>query len=333
MLGFVLRRLASGLLLAVGAATLVFALVESAPGDAADILLGDRPVPAEVEQHIRQAYGLDRPPVERYLSWMSALFLEGELGWSFSRSRPVAAAIGDALPATILLGGTALVLLLVSGTVLGVVSAARRGTWIDKSLTLVSLTVYAMPTFWLGLMAILFLSYLFPVLPASSLQSVGAEELSLTLRLVDRLWHLVLPASVLGLASAAAMARFVRAALLQVLGEGFIRAARARGLTERRVLFVHALGNALIPVINLVGLSLPVLFSGSLVIEVVFGWPGMGRLTYEAILARDCPVLLATTLFATLMVVLGNFAADLAMAAVDPRVRSSLAPGSRWTAG
>ena len=321
MLGFVARRLAIALPLALGAATLVFVLMESAPGNAADLLLGDRPVPPEVRQRIEQVYGLDGPPVERYLRWLGALFLRGELGWSHSRSRPVATAIREAIPATVSLAGAALLLHLLSGILLGVVSAARRGRWTDKSLGFVSLALYAMPTFWLGLMSILILSYFVPILPASSIESVGAAHWSWAHRLADRLWHLVLPASVLGLASAAATMRFVRAGVLQAMAQGFVRAARARGLGGKRVLFVHALRNALIPVINFTGVSLPVLLSGSLVIEVVFAWPGMGRLTYDAILAQDYPVILATTWLATVMVVLGSLAADVAMAAIDPRIR------------
>ncbi|MHC4593059.1 MAG: ABC transporter permease [Planctomycetota bacterium] len=321
MLGFVARRLAIALPLALGAATVVFALMETAPGSATDVLLGDRPVPPDVRQRIEQVYGLDRPPAERYLRWLSALFLQGELGWSHSRSRPVATAIKEALPATVTLAGSALLLHLVSGILLGALSAAWRGKWTDKPLTLAVLVLYAMPAFWLGLMSILLLSYYIPLLPASSLESVGAEEWSWARRLTDRLWHLILPASVLGLASTAATMRLVRAGLLRSLGSDFLRAARARGLGLKRVLFTHALRNALVPVVNYVGVSLPVLLSGSLVIEVVFAWPGMGRLTYDAILAQDHSVVLATTLLATMMVVAGNLAADLAMAAVDPRIR------------
>ena len=178
-----------------------------------------------------------------------------------------------------------------------------------------------MPTFWVGLMAVLGLSYFVPLFPASSMKSVGAEEWSLLARLADRAWHLLLPAGVLGLASAAAMTRFIRAGLLEALGQEFVRAARARGATSRRVLLSHALRHAILPVINLAGLSLPVLVSGSLVIEVVFAWPGMGRLTYDAIHAQDFAVVLAATLLAAMTVVAGNLAADIAMAIADPRIR------------
>jgi len=326
---YVLRRLAIAIPLALGVATLIFVLIESAPGDPVDRILGDRPVPPEVRERIEHVYGLDRPPLERYLHWLSALCLEGELGWSHSRARPVAQVMAETVPPTLTLAAAALFLHLLAGILLGIVSAARRNSWTDRLLTVGSLALYAMPTFWLGLMAILGLSYILPIFPASSMQSVGAAAWPLWLQVADRAWHLFLPAAVLGLASAAAMTRFVRAGLLQALGQEFIRAARARGLGGGRVMFVHALRNALIPVINLIGLSLPILISGSLVTEVVFAWPGMGRLTYEAIRAQDLSIVLATTMLATLLVLLGSLAADLAMALVDPRIRLSGRRGGR----
>lgn len=321
MLRLILKRLVVVIPLALGAATLIFVLMETAPGDPVDVLLGERPVPPEVRERIERAYGLDRSPLERYASWLSALCLHGDLGWSHSRSKPVTTVLAQTLPRTMLLAGSALILHLVVGIALGLLSAAYRDRWPDTAITLGSLALYAMPAFWLGLMAILGLSYLLPLFPASSLQSVGSEGWPLWSRLADRLWHLVLPAGVLGVASAAAMTRFVRSGLLRTLGREFIRAARARGLRGGRVLWSHALRNALLPVINLVGLSLPILFSGSLVIEVVFAWPGMGRLTYDSIRAHDMPVVLAATLLVTVMVLLGSLLADVAMAAVDPRIR------------
>lgn len=327
MFRFVIRRLMIAVPLALGAATLVFVLMETAPGNAADLFLGTHPVPPEVRERIEEVYGLDRSPVERYARWLGALVLRGELGWSHSRGRPVAESLREALPATIMLAGSALLLHVLAGIALGVGAAARRGRWIDRALTVASLAAYALPTFWLGLMGVLTLSYLVPIFPASSIESVGASEWGWFPRLTDRLWHLILPATVLGLGSAAATMRFVRAGLMQKLGLAFVRAARARGVGGKRVLFVHALRNASIPIVNLIGLSLPVLLSGSLVTEVVFAWPGVGRLTYDAIRAQDFPVVLATTLLATLMVVLGNLAADLVMAWVDPRIRIGAARG------
>jgi peptide/nickel transport system permease protein len=321
VLRYVARRTLAALPLALGAATLVFVLMEAAPGDPADLLVGPGPVPPEVRERVERVYGLDRPAHERYLSWLGDLFLRGDLGWSHSRSRPVAEALVDALPPTITLATAALAIHLLAGIALGLFSAAWRGRWRDRWVTGGSLLLYAMPTFWLALMAILALSYKVPLFPASSIQSVGAEDWPLFARILDRLRHLALPAGVLGLSSAAATARFVRSGVLQSLELEFSRAARARGVGPRGLLWRHAFRNALIPVINLVGLSFPALLSGSLVIEVVFAWPGLGRLTYDAIRAGDVPVVLATTLFSTLVVVAGNLAADIAMAAADPRIR------------
>jgi len=320
VLRLIVRRLAVAVPMALGVATLIFLLLESAPGDPIDLLLGDRPVSHEVRESLERAYGFDVSPTRRYFNWLGNL-AQGDLGWSHSRGKPVAAVLRQTLPPTILLAGTALMLNLLLGVVLGVISAAYRGRWPDRALTLGSLWLYAMPAFWLGLMAILLLSYRLPLFPASSMQSVGAADWSAGGRLLDRIWHLILPSAVLGIASAAAMTRFVRAGLLQTLGQEFIRAARARGIDGRGLLLRHALRNALLPVINLVGMSLPILVSGSLVTEVVFAWPGMGRLTYDAIRAHDFTVVMAATLLAAFMVLIGNLAADVAMAFADPRIR------------
>ena len=321
MIRYVLRRLLVAIPLMLGVATLVFVLLEAAPGSPVDQLLGDRQVPPEVRERIERAYGFDRPAPERYVRWLGALCLRGELGWSHSRARPVSRAIAEALPPTLLLAGTAMIFFLLCGVGLGVFSAARRGRWQERLVTMLSLGAYAMPAFWLGLMAILVLSYRVPLFPASSMRGIDAAGLSAPGRFLDLLHHLILPAAVLGAASAAAMTRFVRAGMLDALAEPFVRAARARGVSGRRLLWRHALRRAILPVINLAGLSLPVLVSGSLVVEVVFAWPGMGRLTYDAILTQDTGVVLATTLLATLFVVLGNLFADVAMAWADPRLR------------
>ncbi len=321
MVAFVLRRLALSIPLALGAATLVFLLLEMRPGDPADAMIGPAPVPTEVRQRIERVYGLDRPAHERYFVWLGDLLVRGELGWSHSRSRPVAGLLREALPPTALLAGAALSIHLLCGIVFGVVSVAggRRRTvrWLGHA----ALLLYALPSFWLGLMAILAFSYGLHWFPPSSMSSVGAADWTGWARFWDRLWHLALPAAVLGLSSAAGTARFVQAGMTDALAQGFVRAARARGAGPQRVLWRHALRNAALPVVTLIGLSLPALLSGALVVEVVFAWPGMGRLTYDAIRAGDLSVVLATTWIATLLVVLGNLAADVAMVWIDPRVR------------
>jgi peptide/nickel transport system permease protein len=318
---FILGRLAFAAVLAVGVVTLVFVLMESAPGDPLDIYLGDRVIPAENRARVEQAFGFDQSPATRYAHWLSAILVEGEFGYSYSKRRPVGQLLRTAIPPTLALAATALVLQVFLGILLGVVSAAHRQRWPDRVLTVSSLILYAVPTFWLGLMAAQILGSQLHWFPTSHLQSIDADQLSTLGLLLDRAWHMVLPAGVLGVASAAVMSRFVRAGMLESLGSEFIRAARARGVTGSRVLLVHALRNAAIPIVNLTGMSLPILLSGSLVIEVVFNWPGMGRLTYDAIYARDFPIVLATTLLSSILVVVGNLLADLAMALVDPRIR------------
>ncbi len=329
MTRLIVRRTLAAIPLVLGVLTLVFVLVESAPGDPTGILLGDRPVPAEVRARIVAAYGLDRPPVERYVRWLGSVTMRGELGWSVSRGRPVSRVLAAALPPTLVLASTALLLHLAAGTVIGVVSARWRGRFVDRALGAVSLAFYSMPVFWLGLMAILALSLALGWFPPGATHSVGAEAWSFPRRLADLAWHLTLPAAILGLSSAAALGRFVRSGVGAARREEFVRAARARGASGGRVLVGHALRNALLPAITLAGMSLPVLVSGSLVTEVVFSWPGMGRVAYEAILARDVPVVLAATLLSSLLVVGGNLAADVALLVADPRIRAGGSGGAR----
>ncbi len=321
MLRYALRRLAAAVPVVLGVLTLTFLLVESAPGSPVDLLLGDGPVPPEIRQRVEHAWGLDQPPAARYVGWLASVALHGDLGWSPSRSLPVARVMADALPPTLGLAGAALLVQLLVGIGLGVVAARWRGRWPDRATSLGGLALYAMPTFWIGLMAILALAYAVPLFPPASMRSVGAETWTAPWRAADLLWHLALPAAVLGLSSAAALSRFVRAGVSRTLAEAFVRAARARGAGGGRIVLVHALGNSLLPVITLLGLSLPILVSGSLAVEVVFAWPGMGRLAYEAILARDLPLVLSATLLASCLVVLGSLLADLALAAADPRIR------------
>jgi len=320
MLGLIGRRLLTGIPLIAGVVTLTFLLVEAAPGRPSDLLLGDGPVPPQVRARVEAAYGLDRPPLARYLSWVEGA-ARGDLGWSLSRGRPVTRVLADALPPTIGLAGTALAIELLLGVGIGALHVVRPRGALDSGLGVAGLVLASVPTFWLGLMAILLFAVALPVFPPSSAHSIGASDWSLPSRLADTLWHLALPAMVLGAGSAAIVARFLRAGLMRALGEGFVVAARARGASRARVLARHALPAAFGPVLTFAGLQLPVLVSGSLVVEVVFGWPGMGRVTYDAVMAQDLPVVLAAVLLATILVVAGSLLADVGLALADPRVR------------
>jgi len=320
-----MARLIAGRLLAapvllLAVLTLVFVLVEAAPGSPADTILGDRPVPGEVRASVEAAWGLDRPPAERYVRWLGSA-LRGDLGWSVSRGRPVTEVLARALPPTLALSALALALHLIAGLALAVGGALGRGRWPDRLASALGLALYATPPFWLGLVAILAFAYAVPLFPPAGSRTIGSEGWPLPARLFDLARHAVLPALVLGLGSAASLARHVRSGLLDAASEGFVRAARARGAGTRRALLAHALRAALVPAIQLTGIALPVLVSGSLAVEVVFGWPGMGRLAWDAATAEDVPVVLAATLLASLLVVGGSLISDVGAALADPRIR------------
>jgi peptide/nickel transport system permease protein len=320
MASFLLRRCAAALLLLFLVLTVTFFLVHIAPGDPVTFFESRN---MTVAQHARllHLYGLDRPLPVQYLDWLKAVALHGDWGISFSAQRPVALLIGEALPATLLLAGAALVVQYGLGLLLGVAAARRPGSAVDHLIRVFSLLLYSQPNFWLGLMAILLFSLTFPILPASHLHSVGFEELGLAGRLLDLARHLALPALVIGLHGAAQTTRFVRGSLLEVMGRDYITTARAKGLSERRVVWVHGMRNAVLPLIQVFALSFSNLLSGSLVTEVVFAWPGLGRLSFDAILARDYPVVLATTALGAVLVVAGNLLADLLQGWADPRLR------------
>lgn len=319
MIRYIVRRVLLAIPLLWALATATFFVVRLAPGDPLAIYYNPEIDPAVMET-IRARLGLDQPLHIQYGKWLWAL-AHGELGVSFSYHRPVADVLAEAIPNTLVLTGLSLLLILVVGVLLGVVSAVRQYSWVDNVSTLGALFVYSMPGFWLGLMLIIVFSLKLGWLPASQMQSVGAEFLSAPQRWADRAAHLVLPVFVLGIASAASVARYTRGSLLEVIRQDYVRTARAKGLPERRVILRHALVNALIPVITLLGLYFPFLLSGAVVTETIFAWPGMGRVTVGAIFARDYPVVMATNLVAGVMVVAGNLLADVLYAVVDPRIR------------
>ena len=303
--------------------TLTFLLLHLAPGDPTTAYFNPN-IPPDVLDAMRRNLGLDEPLHVQYLQWLES-FATGDFGYSFSQHRPVAAALGDALPNTLLLGGVSLLLIFALGCAAGVVQAVRQYSLLDSSLTASTLFIYSMPGFWLALMLVLLVSAPWMPeafrLPISGMTSIGHASMGPWQQVVDVARHLVLPSVALGLASAAGVARYTRGSMLDVVSQDYIRTARAKGLSRSRVVFRHALRNALLPVISLLGLYLPLLFGGSVVIEWVFSWPGMGRLLFNAIQARDYPLVMAATFLFGALVVAGNLVADLLYAAVDPRVR------------
>lgn len=320
MAGYTIKRVGAAAVLLLLVLSFTFFFVRLAPGDPT-LLTQDPRLGPEDRESLRRLYGLDRPVSQQYFTWMKSVLVEGDWGVSYVHQRPVVGVIAERIPPTLLLTGVALALQFGLGLILGVTAARRPGSAIDSLLRLSSLLFYSLPIFWTGLMALMLLSYRWPIFPAGHMRSVGASELVPIARFADLLHHLALPVLVLVVGGAAVVARFARNSLLEVLDEDYIRTARAKGLSEARVLWIHALKNAATPLVQLLGLSLPLLLSGSLVVEVVFSWPGLGRLTYDSILARDYPVILAATALSGCLVVAGNLLADIAQAVLDPRVR------------
>jgi len=319
VLGFLLRRLAASLILLVLVLTATFILMHLAPGDPTNREASR--LTAEQRENLRRIYGLDRPLPEQYLRWMTSVALRGDFGISWSQQRPVADALKAALPPTLLLAFAALFVEYAIALPLGVAVARRPGSALDHGVRVVSLIIFSQPVFWLALMAILLFSQVWPVLPSSLMRSLGYEQMSPGERLLDLLRHLALPALVLGVWASGATLRLVRGSLLEVMSRDYIRTARAKGLSERRVVWVHGMRTALAPILQIFAVSLVGLLNGSLVAEVIFSWPGMGRLAFEAVLARDYPVVLATTALAAVFVLAANFLADVIHALADPRVR------------
>ncbi len=315
---YLLRRLLVAALLVWVVLTLAFVVIQLAPGDPVSRYLDPR-VPRVHAERLLALYGWDQPIGRQYLGWLRSL-VQGELGTSFLFKRPVLEVVADHLLPTLLLGGTAFVLQMMLGSLLGIVAALRSGSWCDHAVRVVSAAVYALPTFWLGLMLVLVFSGMLGWLPPGGLSSPYGAHWSLARRVLDVLHHLVLPACVLGIPLSAPVARLLRNGLLEELSKDYVAAARARGLPPRRVI-LHAVRNAAAPVIQLAGLSVPLLVGGSVVVEQVFGWPGLGAVTVSAIQARDYPLVMGITLLAATSVVVGNLAADLGHGWLDPRVR------------
>jgi peptide/nickel transport system permease protein len=319
---FLVRRILQAVLLVLIVLTITFFLLHLAPGDPMSRYYHPDISP-ETIAGIKERLGLDRPVFEQYLRWMGS-FIRGDFGVSLRFNRPVSELLAETIPNTLRLTVASLLLYILIGAALGILSAVRRYSIFDRVNTIAALFVYSIPSFWLALMLILLFSLKAGILPSSHMESIGAGELGGIALLWDRLKHLVLPAFVLGVASAAGMARYMRGSMLDVLREDYIRTARAKGLPEGRVFLKHALKNAAIPVVTIIGLSIPFLLGGSVIVEKIFSWPGMGRLMVDAIYSRDYPVVLAVNFIVAVMVILGNLFADIGYALLDPRITYSV---------
>ena len=298
-----------------GITVVLFAVIQAAPGGPeAALLESDRFIDPAVIEAYRARLGVDQPVPVQYLKWVGGA-LVGDLGMSFSTTRPVTEMIIERLPATLELMGASFLLATILAFGLGILSAMKQYTWFDHLGTGLSFVGIAMPVFWFALLLQLVFGVWLGWLPVAGTETVGATGLG------DHLAHLVLPSLVLSFRYVAGWSRYLRSSLLGVLTADYIRTARAKGLSERMVVGVHALRNAMVPVVSVMALNLAGLFSGAVITETVFAWPGIGRMFVQAMFARDYPLLMGILLLGSVMVVIFNLVADVLYAALDPRIR------------
>lgn len=320
LLTYILQRVVQAIPSILAVVTIGFVLINVAPGDPVFYILGESGDPALVEQ-IRERLGLDAPLYVRYWTYISGV-LQGQLGKSFVFNRPVAEIIQGRLSATLILFVSQFVLATILGIVLGAFAAIRKGTLWDKLTIAGSVFWYSIPVFWSGQLLLILFALKLDLFPPHGMRGIEAPAEGIG-RTLDLLWHLFLPALTLALLNMALVARIARSSMLEALQEDYIITARSKGLGERRVIFAHALRNALLPVVTILGLVLGRIMSGAVLVETVFNWPGLGRLMYDSILTRDYPVVLGLFVVISVMVIIANLLTDIAYAFLDPRVRLS----------
>jgi peptide/nickel transport system permease protein len=317
---YLFGRLVQVAVVVVLVATITFFLIHLAPGDPFSAAASNPNVTEAVRAHWREAYGLDRPLPEQFVKYIASI-ARGDLGWSFSVQRPVADELRDKLPNTLLLMGFALLLSFAVGIGVAVAQVMKPGSPTDRILSGVSLFLFSMPEFWLAWMVMFLLAYRLHRFPISGMTEVGIHSsLSLGGRIADIARHAVLPVLTLTLILSAVVARYQRAALLDVLPAEYVKTARAKGVPEKTIVRHHALRNALLPTISLFGLAFPALLTGSVYVEKVFSWPGMGMVIVSSIDNRDYPLLMASVIVGSVVVALGSLLADLLYMIADPRV-------------
>jgi peptide/nickel transport system permease protein len=316
---YLVRRLLQTAVLLVLISMLVFGILQLVPGGPFDALLADPNVSQNDIDRLNKLIGLDKPLPERYARWLlRAVRLDWGESWQVAFGQPVGRIISDRLPQTLLLMGVSTGLSLLIALPIGIYSALHKYSRLDYAVTSLSFFGVSMPTFWFGLMLMVIFAVDLHWLPTSGVSTPGLENDPL-----DRLKHLLMPVMVLSLVNVAQWSRFMRSSMLEVLSADYLRTARAKGLMEATVIFRHGVRNALIPVITILGLDIPVLFSGAVITETVFSWPGMGRLLRDAVFGNDWPVVQAVIMITAFLVVLGNLVADILYAVVDPRIRYS----------
>ncbi len=322
MTTYLLKRIAMLVPLMLGITLITFTVIHLAPGEPVDMQMAMNPkVGKEARERLTKFYGLDKPLHEQYFTWLGKL-ARLDLGRSFSSdNRPVLDKIKERLPITLSLNIIALILEFGLAIPIGVMAAVYRDTWLDKGITVFVFLGFAVPTFWLALLLMYFFGVKLNWLPISGLHTLGYESYSWFGRVWDLAKHLALPVAVASFGSLAGVSRYMRSAMLGVIDQDYITTARAKGLSERVVIWKHALRNALLPLITLAGFSIPGLIGGSVIFETIFAIPGMGQLFYQGVMSRDYPVVMGILVIGAGLTLIGNLIADVSYALADPRIR------------
>lgn len=321
MLRYIAKRLIGLIPVFFGITLISFFVIHLAPGKPTDVATSMNPkVSYEARERLEKLYGLDKPIHVQYFNWLRRVALF-DFGRSYVDDRPVSARIAERIPITLLINILAMILILVIGIPLGVLSAVKRGTLLDRSTTVFAFIGFSVPEFWLALLLMSFFSITLGWLPISGIKSFGFERLGMGGKIIDMARHLVLPVAISAFGSLAGISRYMRTAMVGVIHQDYIRTARAKGLRESQVIYKHALKNALLPVITILGLAVPGLIGGSVIFESIFAIPGMGRLFYESVMARDYPTIMGVLSIGALLTLLGNLLADIAYSYADPRIR------------
>ncbi len=320
---YIVKRVLQAILTLFLASALSFFIIQLAPGDYLDTLRQNPQISQETLQDLEQRFGLDKPPIQQYLQWLWQILRYQNFGQSFAYQRPVASILVERIPATLMLSIASIILTWAIAIPLGIFAAVNQDKWSDRALRLISYIGQGLPTLITGLLLLFLAQFTSPLFPVGGMTSIGHADLSPIGKILDLVWHLILPTIALSVAGFAGLQRVTRGELLDVLRQDYIQTARAKGLPENRVIYVHALRNAVNPLITLLGFEFSALLSGAFITETFFNWPGLGRLTLEAVRAQDLYLVMASLMMAAVMLIVGNLLADLMLKFVDPRISLS----------
>lgn len=318
---YIIKRLAQALLTLLLASALSFFIIQLAPGDYLDTLRQNPKISPERIEQLRQQFGLDRPWVEQYFRWLWRIVTQGDFGTSFVYQRSVSSLLWERVGATLLLAISSLIVTWAIAIPLGIVAAVKQNQWSDRVLQVLSYTGQGFPSFITALLLLIFAQNVSPLFPVGDMTSINHADLTPLGKILDVGWHMILPTIALSITSFAGLQRIARGELLDVLRQDYIQTARAKGLPENRVIYVHALRNAINPLITILGFELAGLLSGAFIAEFFFNWPGLGRLILQAVLAQDLYLVMASLVMGAVMLIVGNLIADLLLKVADPRIK------------